>query len=74
MAKRFLRGRGVDIICSNQSHPQWVEAFAASGFAILPARRYFAASPALQKALEPFSDTQKGLHLTNLDGHGPHGF
>lgn len=74
VAKRFLRERGVDIICSNQSHPAWVQGFARSGFVVLPARRYFAASPALQAALEPFDETARGLHLTNLDGHGPHGF
>ena len=73
-ANRFLIARGVDMIASNQSHPKWAEAFAASGYVVLPGRRYFAASPELQKALEPFDQTQKGLHLTNLDGHGPHGF
>ena len=73
-ANRFLIERGVDMIASNQSHPKWADAFAANGYVVLPGRRYFAASPELQKALAPFEQTQKGLHLTNLDGHGPHGF
>jgi hypothetical protein len=73
-ATRFLSDRGVDILCSNQSHPRWIEGFARAGYAILKDRRYFAASPELQKALEPFEETRQGLHLTNLDGHGPHGF
>jgi hypothetical protein len=73
-ANRFLVGRGVDLIASNQSHPRWAAAFASNGYVVLPGRRYFAASPELQKALEPFDETRKGLHLTNLDGHGPHGF
>ena len=71
-ATRYLRTRGVDIICSNQSHPAWVEAFAKCGFLVLPDRRLFAASPALHEAMEPFHDTREGLHMTNLDGHGPH--
>jgi hypothetical protein len=73
-AHRFLAARGVDLIASNQSHPRWAAAFEANGYLLLPGRRYFAASPELQKALAPFDETQQGLHLTNLDGHGPHGF
>jgi hypothetical protein len=69
----FLRERGCDLVFSNQSHPEWIRAFAAHGFLILRARRVFAASPALRKALEPFDATCRGLHLTNLDGHGPMG-
>jgi len=71
-ATRFLEARGVDLICSNQSHPAWIEAFGSSGYVNLPNRRLFAASPALHEALEPFDEISKGLHLTNLDGHGPH--
>ncbi len=70
-AFRFLRDRGVDIVISNQSHPAWVAGFAAHGFLILPNRRAFAASPELQRAMEPFAETRLGLHLTNMDGHGP---
>lgn len=71
-ATRFLAGRGVDIICSNQSHPAWTAAFEAADFFLLQDRRLVAASPALQEAMEPFEETKQGLHLTNLDGHGPH--
>jgi hypothetical protein len=70
-ATGFLRERGVDLIFSNQSHPDWIGAFAAHGFLILKDRRVFAASPALRDLLEPFADTKRGLHLTNMDGHGP---
>lgn len=73
-ANDFLVARGVDLIASNQAHPRWAEAFSDNGYVVLPGRRYFAASPELQKALEPFDEAQQGLHLTNLDGHGPHGF
>ena len=72
-AFRFLQARGVDIVVSNQAHPAWLAAFATHGFLLLPDRRVFAASPALQKAALPFAETSRGLHLTNLDGHGPMG-
>ncbi len=70
-AYRDLRARGVDIVISNQAHPAWVSGFAAHGFAILENRRAFAASPELQRVLSPFEETRLGLHLTNMDGHGP---
>lgn len=73
-ATRFLEDRGVDMIGSNQSHPAWVKGFRKLGYLILEERRCFAASPALQEAMAPFDETKAGLHLTNMDGHGPHGF
>ncbi len=71
-AYRYLRSRRVDLVVSNQAHPAWVAGFAAHGFLQLQGRRTFAASPALRAALEPFAETSRGLHLTNMDGHGPH--
>lgn len=70
-AHHFLARRGVDIVVSNQAHPAWARGFEQNGYVILPGRRLFAASPALKSVLEPFDDTAQGLHLTNLDGHGP---
>jgi hypothetical protein len=72
-ATRFLQRRGVDLIASNQSHPAWARGFAQNGYLLLRDRRLFAASPALQRLLEPFEQTARGLHLTNFDGHGPAG-
>ncbi len=71
-ATAYLRRRGVDIIVSNQSHPRWIRGFAEVGYLVLPRRRLFVASPELRQTLEPFADTARGLHLTNMDGHGPH--
>ena len=48
-------------------------AFATHGFLLLPDRRVFAASPELHKTAMPFAETSLGLHLTNMDGHGPMG-
>lgn len=70
-ATRFLRRRGVDIVVSNQAHPAWVRGFAQSGYAVLPNKRMFAPSPSLRALLEPFDEAARGLHLTNMDGHGP---
>ncbi len=72
-ALRFLRARGVDIVISNQAHPAWIDALAAHGFLLVKNRRVFAASPALRKVLEPWPESSRGLHLTNMDGHGPMG-
>jgi hypothetical protein len=65
---------GVDLVCSNQSHSAWVDAFRRAGYVVMQRRRLFAASPQLQARMEPFDTTAAGLHLTNMDGHGPHGF
>jgi len=73
-ATRFLRARGVDMIGSNQSHPEWVSAFAKAGYLVLENRRCFAVSPGLVEVLSPFDEIKPGLHLTNMDGHGPSGF
>ena len=70
-ASRILRERGVDIVVSNQAHPDWVRGFGANGYAVLPNKRMFAPSPALRALLEPFEEAARGLHLTNMDGHGP---
>jgi len=70
-ATRLLRQRGVDIVMSNQAHPAWALGFAQNGYAVLPNKRMFAPSPALRALLEPFEESARGLHLTNMDGHGP---
>jgi hypothetical protein len=70
-APDWLAARGVDLVVSNQVHPDWVRAFRDNGYVVLPKRRLFTASPELQKALEPFEQSMGGLHMTNLDGHGP---
>lgn len=72
-ATAFLRRREVDVVVSNQAHPGWIRGFAENGYLVLPHRRLFVASPALRQLLDPFTETAQGLHLTNLDGHGPHG-
>ncbi len=69
---QYLEEIGVDLVVSNQAHPAWVNGFSDNGYVILPKRRLFVTSPALRKLLEPFDEIAQGLHLTNMDGHGPH--
>lgn len=71
-AKNYLCDKGVDLIVSNQTHPAWIEGFESNGFLRIANMRFMACSPALSEALSPHDTTLKGLHLTNLDGHGPH--
>lgn len=71
-AKKYLCDRQVDLIISNQTHSAWIQGFESNGFLRVPNMRYMACSPALSDALSPHEATLKGLHLTNLDGHGPH--
>lgn len=70
-AYHHLRDLGVDMVIANQSHPGWVSAFVDNGFVAVEDRRIFCASPALQKALEPWEQTKRGLFLSSFDGHGP---
>ena len=71
---KYLQNADVDLICCNVTHPEWINGLRASGFTVLPDRRVFAFSKALKSKLDTFNDLADGLHLTNLDGHGPHGF
>lgn len=71
-AKQHLCDKGADLIISNQTHDAWIAGFESNGFLRIPNMRFMACSPALSQVLEPHEVTLKGLHLTNLDGHGPH--
>lgn len=70
----YVETLGVDLVCSNQAHRAWVDGFERCGYLTLENRRLFAISPQLQARMEPLERSLKGLHLTNMDGHGPHGF
>lgn len=70
----YLASQNVDMIYANMCHPAWVQATKNCGYIVLENRRIFAVSPSLKGKLEPFEEMKKGLHLTNMDGHGPHGF
>ncbi len=73
-AHDYLCSRKVDMIFANFSHPAWTAALQTCGYTRLENRRIFALSHALHTALSASDDIRDGLHLTNMDGHGPHGF
>ena len=70
----YLSAQDVDLVFSNQAHPGWIRGFRRNGYVTLANRRVFAISPPFREKLEPFTETVAKLHLTNMDGHGPHGF
>lgn len=70
----YLCSQNVDMIFANLSHAAWIGGLQSAGYVILKDRRVFAIAPALSAALEPHDQARDGLHLTNMDGHGPHGF
>ncbi len=71
---KYIASQNVDMIFANISHPAWIKGLQSSGYTVLANRRIFALSPQLDEALSPKSTIAQGLHLTNMDGHGPHGF
>lgn len=71
-AKKFLCDRGADLIISNQTHEAWIRGFESNGFLRFANMRFMACSPALSDAFAPHDTVLKGMHMTNLDGHGPH--
>jgi hypothetical protein len=70
-AERFLEGRGVDLIISNQCHESWRSALLRLGFLEGPSNYVVAVSPELSKLLHPFDRNVSQIHLTRGDGDGP---
>jgi hypothetical protein len=71
-AARFLERRGVDIVVTHYASSRWVAACKACGFFARAGRRPFIVSPALYETIQGVD--VGALHLTALDGDGPHGF
>lgn len=70
-AAKWLRGRGVDLIVSNQAHAAWGRALERCGFLGGPSNYVFAASRKLTERLEPFDDNRSDMHINRGDGDGP---
>jgi hypothetical protein len=66
-ARRYLTGRGVDLIISNQSHTAWTGALRADGFLEGPSNYLFGASKPLSELAGPLSES----HINRGDGDGP---
>lgn len=70
-ATAYLKGRGVDVILTNQLARAWCEAFARNGYLRGPVNCVFVVSPALAARLEPFDANVGRIHMTCGDGDGP---
>ena len=69
-ATRVLEGRGVDLLLSNQSHPDWCHGLKMAGFVEGPSNFFFVASKALTNLLNEIDPAGRAIHLTRGDGDG----
>jgi hypothetical protein len=72
-ATTFLERRQIDIIVTNYTHAKWIAAFQSRGFFAIRNRRSFTVSPALYEKMGSGQIDAGSVHLTPLDGDGPHG-
>jgi hypothetical protein len=72
-ATRALQDLGVDLIVSNQSHPDWCAGLQRSGFLGGPTNYYFASAPQLTKLLADIDPDFREIHFNRGDGPGPWG-
>jgi hypothetical protein len=70
-ADDFLSTRGVDIVVSNQFHPQWCDALEAAGYERGPSNFFFYFSAELAQRLGTIAEWENGVHLNRGDGEGP---
>jgi len=70
-ATRYLAGRGVDLIVSNQANRFWGEGLRSAGFIQGPSNFLFTASPALAAKIVPFEQVVADAHLNRGDADGP---
>jgi len=70
-AAAYLERRGVDLVRSHQSHPQWGAALQQAGFFAGPSYFLFAASRAMTAELERVDPRHERIHFTRGDGDGP---
>jgi hypothetical protein len=70
-ADEFLSRRKVDIVVSNQLHPQWCAALTAAGYESGPSNFFFYFSEELGERLDTTADWEQNVHLNRGDGEGP---
>jgi hypothetical protein len=70
-ADRFLSERGVDLIVSNQLHPEWCTALSDVGYRRGPSNFFFYYSGELAELLDMQPDWERRLHINRGDGDGP---
>lgn len=67
----FLTRLGVDIVVSNQLHPEWCTALEAADYEAGPSNFFFYFSEDFAKQLEAIPDWDQRVHLNRGDGEGP---
>jgi hypothetical protein len=70
-ATRFLEGRGVDLIVSNQTHRAWCTALDRAGYLRGPSNYILAVSRPLSRLLGPLETSAGRVHVNRGDGDGP---
>lgn len=71
VADAFLTQRGVDIVVSNQLHPQWCQALEAAGYEAGPSNFLFYYSEELAERLDSSEKWTERIHINRGDGEGP---
>jgi hypothetical protein len=70
-ADRFLSQRGVELLVSNQLHPEWGEALIRAGYRQGPSNFFFYFSRELADRLAQEPNWEHRIHLNRGDGDGP---
>jgi hypothetical protein len=71
LAADYLRQRGVDLIVSNQLHPDWGAGLRAAGLITGPSNFGLALSPPLARLAGCEADALPRWHFNRGDGDGP---
>ena len=71
LATRHLRALGSDLVVTNQTHQDWIQALQRSGYWNGPSNFILACSPKLVEALGPLEAARPRLHFNRADGDGP---
>lgn len=70
-ATEYLTKSKVDLIVTNQSHINWVNALNNSGYSSGPSNYIFFSSPKLEKLLNPLQSQKNFTFFNRGDGDGP---
>ena len=71
-ATYYLRDRGVDLIVSNQLHPDWQSALHQAGYLTYSSNFVLAIAPALRDKLKMLQIPFERIHINRGDGDGPY--
>ncbi|MBV9179752.1 MAG: hypothetical protein JO356_00450 [Acidobacteria bacterium] len=69
-ATRYLRERPVDLIVSNQLHPNWIRALDHARYLSYRSNFAFALSPALRSKIDLYDSALQRVHINRGDGDG----